>query len=281
MKAEEAKAYYDIGFRVVGFQSGDVDATDADVDRAKKICEDNGLMPGPYWISGSNFHQDPAQCKELQKKVIKALRIASKIGCTSLRFSVGSMHPDNVWGHHPENHTQKALDILIERTMSVVPVAEDEHCMICPETNQWTIVGTIERMKEYVDRLDSPYARIVFDPVNYLTPERIYQSGRFVRCTIAYLGDRIGVLHIKDAHIMDGMVHIGEVPMGTGLFDHEELIKASVNLEGWKTFSIEHIRDMNLIKQAHDHIQGVADRIGHKWTDPKCTRERWEKGECR
>ena len=281
MKPEEAKAYYDMGFRVVGFQSSDVDAADADINRAKRILDDNGLMPGPYWIRDSNFHSDPVKCKEYKEKAIKALRIAGKIGCTSLRFSVGNMNTDNVWRHHPENHTQKALDMLIEKTKEIVPAAEDERCMICPETNQWTIVGTIKRMKEYVDRLDSPYARVVFDPVNYMTPERIYQSGRFVKCTIAYLGDRIGVLHVKDTQIMDGMVNIGEVPMGTGVFDYEAFIKASVNLEGWKTFSLEHIRDMDLIKKAHDHIQGIADRIGHKWTDPKCTRERWEKGECK
>ena len=31
-------------------------------------------------------------------------------------------------------------------------------------------------------------------------------------------------------------------------------------------------------KQAHDYIRGVADSIGYTFTDPKCTRTRWEKG---
>ena len=35
MKPEEAKVYYDMGFRVVGINSGDAEATDADIDRAK------------------------------------------------------------------------------------------------------------------------------------------------------------------------------------------------------------------------------------------------------
>ncbi len=71
--------------------------------------------------------------------------------------------------------------------------------------------------------------------------------------------------------------HIDEAPMGTGLLDHEALIRASDVLEPHKMFCIEHIRNMEGFKKAYDHIQGIADRIGHTWTDPNLTRDRWLK----
>jgi sugar phosphate isomerase/epimerase len=281
MRIEDAKMLSAIGFRVAGINSGYSDATEKDIDHVRRVFGEAGLVPGPYaGGGGAVVHPDPSICRRNIERIRKSLVIAGKLGCTGLRYSVGSMHPTDVWMHHPENHTQKSLDLLIENTKELVPAAEDAGVMLCPETTQFTIVNTIERMKEYVDRLDSPYATIVFDPVNHVTAERAYETGRFVQCAIAYLGDRIGEIHVKDVKVEDQqlVVHINEAPMGTGLLDHAALMRASNQLEQWKTFSLEHISDPNLIKKAYDYIQGVADRIGHQWTDPTITREKWMKG---
>ena len=282
LNPEEAKMLYDIGFRVVGINSGDADATDADIDRAKNIISDAGLMPGPYGAGRTTFHPDPAQCREMKKGIAKVLRIAGKLGCPTIRISAGTMHPTSRWMHHPENHTQKAMDLFVENTRELVPVAEDNACAICPETTKFTIINGVERMKEFVDRLDSEYVKVVFDPVNHMTSDRVYDSGTYMKVAIATLGDRIGVIHVKDVMVQDTLLvtHIDETDMGNGVLDHEALIKASTQLEPWKTFSFEHIRDKSLIKPAYVYIQGVVSRIGHTWSDPKCTRERWQKGLC-
>ena len=289
LTVEEGKLIKKMGFDVAGINSGDIDATDADIDHVKGVFDTCGLIPGPYGVGRAAIHPDPAVLKKYKEELARSLKIAGKIGCTNIRISAGSMDPDNIWKHHPDNHTQRALDLLIEHTRELLPIAEDANCIICPETTQGTIVGTVPRMKEYVERLDSPYARIVFDPVNHMGAERIYESGRFMRCAIASLGDCIGEIHVKDAEVKDPFIfYFGEAPMGTGTLDHEALIKASKTLEPWKTFSLEHIgydyknpEHYQAVKSAHDYIQGVADRIGHTWTDPKCTRDRWLKGECR
>jgi len=285
---KQLKIIYDIGFRVAGMHP-DLEATDDDIKHVKDLFGEAGLEFGPYGIGATAFHPDKNEEKKNHQVISRSLEIAGKFGCTGLRYSVGSMDPKNIWIHHPENHTQKALDMLVESTKKLVPVAEDNRVMLCPETTQWTIVGSIERMKEFVDRLDSPYVQIIFDPVNHMTYDRVYESGRFMRCAIATLGDRIGDFHVKDV-IVDPekllVSHIDEAPMGTGLLDHEAIIRASQQLEPWKTFSFEHFSDPNLDhagqwKRAYTHIQSIANRIGHQWTDPKCTRERWEKGLCK
>ncbi|MFC1607638.1 sugar phosphate isomerase/epimerase family protein [Candidatus Latescibacterota bacterium] len=280
MKPSEAKFIYDIGYRVAGINAGYQEASKADIDHAKNVMADAGLMPGPYGISATAIRPDKTDEKENKLQLVQALKNAGQLGCTALRYSVGSMHPKDIWMHHPENVTQKALDDLVKSTKELVPVAEDCGVMLCPETTQWTIVNSIQRMKEFVDRLESPYAKIILDPVNHMTADRVYDSGRFLRCAVATLGDRIGEFHVKDTMVQDKLlvVHIDEAPMGTGLLDHETFIKVSNQLEPWKTFSLEHIRDRGQIAKAYNYIQGVADRIGHTWTDPTCTREKWEQG---
>ncbi len=279
MRIEEAKTLYNMGFRVAGINSGHSEATQREIDHARRVFEESGLIPGPYGAGMATFHPDPATCKKYKEQIKGALAVAGKLGCTGLRYSVGTMHPTNVWMHHPENHTQRALDLLVQHTKELVPYAEDAGVMLCPETTQFTIVGTLQRMKEYVDRLESAYAKIIFDPVNHMTSDRVYDSGRFMQCAIGFLGDRIGEIHVKDVKVQDQLlvVHIDEAPMGAGVLDHAALMEASNLLEPWKTFSLEHISDRNMVKLAHDHIQKVADSIGHEWTDPKMTRARWEK----
>ena len=283
LTAKDAVELYDMGYRVVGINSGDADATDDDIKRVRDIVLGHGLQFGPYGSGGGAFHPDPATNRKNKDHLARAIQIAGKLGCTGVRFSVGSMHLTNVWMHHPENHTQKALDMCIESTRDLVPVAEDAECMLCPETTLWTIVNSVQRMKEYVDRLDSPYAKIVLDPVNHMTYDRVYESGRFVRCAIGTLGDRIGEIHVKDVMVQDLLLvsHIDETEMGTGLMDHAAIMQASNQLEPWKTFSLEHISDRSKVKPAYDYIQSVAMKTGHQWTDPACTRERWAKGMCK
>ena len=278
MTVEQAKKFYDIGFRVVGI-AGIQDYSDAAIDRAKKVLHNADIMPGPIGGGGAALRPDSEETKQHRERIIRALRVGGKLGCTGVRVSIGSMHPTNVWMHHPENITQKAMDMLVENVRLLKPIAEDAQCALCPETTQWTVVNSINRMKEFVDRVDSPFVRIVFDPVNHMTYDRVYNSGSWIKQAIAYLGDCIGEFHVKDVTVQDKHLvsHIDEAPMGTGLLDHAALMQASNQLEPWKTFSLEHIRGEDLLIKAHKYIQSVARSIGHKWTDPKLDRAAWER----
>jgi len=286
LTVDEGKLIRDLGVIVAGINSADVDATDADIDHVKGIYDKCGLVPGPYGLGRALAHPDPARLRQFKEEIARALRIAGKLGCTNIRISAGSMDPDNIWIHHPENHTQKAMDLLVKNTREMVPVAEDTRCAICPETTQGTIVGSVERMREFVDRCESPFVQIVLDPVNHLRPDRVYESGRFIRCAIAILGDRIGEIHVKDGSVKDPfMFQFGESPMGEGMLDHAALLDASTQLEPWKTLSLEHIgydyknpEHFTGVKYALDYIKGVAERIGFEFTDPELTRQKWEQG---
>lgn len=276
--AEDAKYYRDIGYRVVGVNPGGVlEASAEDIARVRGLYRDHGLMPGPMPIGTALVRADPADMQVQKKRLIQALQLAGKLGCPAIQPSVGSMHPTNIWMHHRDNFSQKSMDLLVKYVKEIIPAAEDNNCVISPETTQWTVVHNIQTMKEFVDRCDSPYVRVTFDFVNHMDAERVYDSGRFIRCAVAALGDRIAIFHVKDVKVQDTLlvVHIDEAPIGTGLLDHETLIRVSDQLEPWKTFSFEHIRTREGIKTAYDHIQAIAARIGHKWTDASVTHDKF------
>jgi sugar phosphate isomerase/epimerase len=203
-----------------------------------------------------------------------------------MHITGGSYRGDG-WWHHPKNFTQQGLDELVEESKKIAPYAEDAGVAICPETTQWCILNSLERMKEYVDRVDSDYVMVTYDVVNHMRPDRIYESGRFFRCAVTTLGDRIGMLHVKDVQPVAGLVvHIDEAPMGTGILDHAEVIRASNDLEPWKLFSLEHFNEKGVPiyeqwMKAYKHIMTVSGKIENQFTEPQCTRERWKQGRCK
>ncbi|MFC1551586.1 sugar phosphate isomerase/epimerase family protein [Candidatus Latescibacterota bacterium] len=270
--------YKDIGLRVLGFKC-DNDPSDDDVKRLKDLFGELDLEVGqiiPFQQS-CLLHPDKKTLLEHRKKIARTMEVCRKLGAANVQCSIGSLNPDDIWGIHPENHTQKALDMLVENAREVAKITEDNQVMLAPETTLWTVVNSIGRMKEYVDRVDSPLMKITFDIVNYMTYDRIFESGKYARCALATLGDRIGAIHVKDVIVTNDQGykgHIHETEMGTGVLDHETLIRVSTQLEPWKAFILEHIRDEQKIKPAYDHIQKIASKIGHSWSSHHCTREK-------
>jgi sugar phosphate isomerase/epimerase len=275
----EAKTYYDMGIRVVGLNYRHIiDASPGQLDFIRGVLADNGLTPGIVPCGFAITRPDPAETAEHHKQMTKLLKAAGRLGFQCIQPSIGSMSPAGVWSHHPDNFTPRVMDQLVRDAKKLSVVAQDSGCVVSPETTQWTIAHNVASMKEFVDRVDSRYVRVTLDFVNHMTPERVYASGRYIRCAVEALGDRIAMFHVKDVAVSDKLlvIHIDEAPMGTGLLDHEAAIEASRLLEPWKTFSLEHIRGgMEAVSTTFSHIQGIADRMGHHWTDPTLTHQRF------
>jgi sugar phosphate isomerase/epimerase len=275
---ERAKWVYDIGFRVVGVNvMRDETATDAQIEQARKVIADAGLYPAVGVSGVSLLRPDPAEVDREMKKFVRLIQICGKLGCNVLQASGGSLNPKGIWSHHKDNFAARTMDQIVANAKKLAPVAEDNNVTICPETTQWTVLHNIESMRDYIDRVGSPCISVTFDFVNHMTPERIYDQGAYIRRVIQTLGDRICAFHVKDVQVDEKallVAHINECLPGTGVFDHEILMRESTKLEGWKPFSLEHIRSDDGVKQAFDYLQGVAKRIGHKWTDSSAARRK-------
>lgn len=275
------KQLHDIGFSLCGVYGAE-QATDNNIKRLKDLAAKYEMIIAMSPTGYDVVFPDPDRRKKDQEGLKKTLVNLQKLGVDTMHVAGSSYNGDH-WWQHPKNFTQEGLDELVGEMKKIAPYAEDAGVAICPETTQWCVLNSIERMKEYVDRIDSPYVKVTFDLVNHMRPDRMYSNGRFFRCVIATLGDRIGMLHVKDALPVAGLVvHINEAPMGTGLIDHAKVISASNDLEPWKLFSLEHFGERGVPvrdqwERAYKHITSTAEKIGYTWTDPEMTRVRWEK----
>jgi len=268
-----------MGLRVVGLNFRHlIDAGNEDLGYIRAVYADHGLTPGAVPCGFSLLRPDPAEMDLHRKQMTRLLQVAGKLGFQVIQPSIGSMDPKGIWSYHPDNLKPRTMDVLVRNARELAKAAADSGCVVCPETTQWTACNNVTRMKEFVDRVDSRFVRVTFDFVNHMTPERVYDSGRYMTCVIQALGDRIGMFHVKDVMVGDRVlvVHIDEAPVGTGLLDHKAVIKASVALEPWKLFSMEHVRGgMDVLRSTYSHIQGAADAIGHKWTEPAMNHQRF------
>jgi len=280
MTVEVCRQIHDIGFRIVSLPFHP-EASNSDIEYAKRVLEESDMLPGPPGAGISPVHPDKDKENRDLKIIAQGLNVSGKLGADLMMVSAGSMNPTKPWTNYKTNYLQSSLDRMVENCRKLAPIAEDSNVVLCPETTQWTVINNIERMKEFVDRVDSPFVKVTFDPVNHMTPERVWDTAPFIKCAIATLGSRIGNIHCKDVTVdpeKNHVIHIDEAPMGTGLLDHETLIRESNKMEPYKMFCIEHIRNMEGFKAAYNYIQGIANRIGHKWTDPSLTRDKWMKG---
>ncbi len=144
MTVQKAKELRDLDLTIVGCPN-ELDASDSDIEWAKKFLEDNGLLPGPPGLGVSPVRPDKAEEKEHKKSIMQGIIYSGKLGAASFRYSAGSLSPQNAWMHHPDNVTQKAMDLLVDSTRELVCYAEDANCLLIPETTQWSIVNSIER----------------------------------------------------------------------------------------------------------------------------------------
>ena len=272
----------DIGFRAIGVfdvAAASVDTVHRFRDLADRLDMTIAMSPTGYQPAHPDVSRRPQEHEGLRDTLSK-MRL---LGADLIHIAGGS-YDGTGWWYHPRNFTQEGLDDLVEEMKQVAPYAEEAGVCVCPETTQWCILNSLERMKEYVDRVGSPYVKITFDVVNHMLPGRVHDSGSFMRDALQTLGDRIGQLHVKDVDVDSGLVvHLREVPVGAGLLDHEAVVRASDLLEPWKVFSLEHFNEQGVDKmlqraRAFEYLREVADRIGHTWSDPELTRAGWLQG---
>ncbi|AWT58832.1 MAG: hypothetical protein DF168_00004 [Candidatus Moanabacter tarae] len=273
------KRLHEIGFEVIGVHGVDT-ATEDTVLRFRDLAEHYGITVAMSPCGSQPAHPDTRKRQIEHDRLKSILRKMKMIGGDLIHITGGS-YDGTGWWYHPKNFTEEALDDVVAETKKLVPYAEDSGICICPETTQWCIIYSPQRMKEFVDRVASDNVQITFDPVNHMQPGRIHNSGVWMRETIDFLGDRIGQLHVKDVQVEPHLVsQINEAPLGTGLLDHEAVITASRGLEPWKLFSLEHFNDptvdpMVQRDRGYRYIENAAHQLGHKWSERRLTRQRW------
>jgi len=119
---------WDAGVRTGGI-SCPLDSSDDDIKYGYDLIHDFGFELGTFWSAHAVFRPDPEEHKKVRDLLKKQIEVAGKLGCTTCGFAVGSMSPKGAYWYHPENHTQLAMDLIVEHTKSSLP--GDHHVDHC------------------------------------------------------------------------------------------------------------------------------------------------------
>ena len=121
-----------------------------------------------------------------------------------------------------ENRSEEVYQYLLKNMKYLVSMAEKLGVMIGIEGVSCFVVNDCKKMKRLLDDLDSPNVCVIFDPVNLLDTDNYTDQDSIIKEAFEILGDKIGVIHLKDFTVENG--YIKECIAGKGMLNTELLL---------------------------------------------------------
>ena len=144
------------------------------------------------------------------------ISLAKDIGCDYVGSETGSYNGDP-WIYHPMNHSDEALDRVVETFSLLADYAKENGVNIAMEGAFGHVCHTPERLFEAVNRIGNNNIKFIFDLYNYLDISNIDIAYDILERGLNLLSDRILLFHIKDFVIEDGKLK--QCGVGKGILD--------------------------------------------------------------
>jgi L-ribulose-5-phosphate 3-epimerase len=180
------------------------------------------------------------------------LRFARDFGCGLVALETGSLNAD--YSPHSGNHGEAAWKQCLASLATLVEEAERFGVMVGIEGVTHHVVSTPARMRAMLDALCSPNVQVVFDPVNFLSPENYGDQDRVIRESIDLFGDRIVAIHAKDFVVDEGVFTFAR--SGQGQFHHQLLFDFISNQKPGISVLLEETNE-NTVSDSIRFIRGL------------------------
>lgn len=151
------------------------------------------------------------------------ISLAKTIGCDYVGSETGSYNGDP-WIYHPMNHSDEALDRVVETFSSLADFAAENGVNIAIEGAFGHVCHTPERLKLAFNRMNKDNIKFIFDLYNYLDISNVDKAYEILERGISLLGDRILLFHIKDFVIEDNKLK--QCGVGKGVLDYNRILEA-------------------------------------------------------
>ncbi len=150
------------------------------------------------------------------------LEVATRLGCDTVGSETGSYNGDP-WIYHPMNHSDEALDRVVEAFSDLADYAAERGVNIGMEGAFGHVCHTPERLNEAVERIGRKNIRIIFDLYNYLDISNLDTAYDILERGLNLFGDRILLFHIKDFVI--GESKLVQCGVGKGVLDYDRILR--------------------------------------------------------
>lgn len=166
-------------------------------------------------------HPDDSVREAETRRFIEHLKYARVLGADMVGTETGRYDAD--FKVVPYTYTEGNYQLLLKTMRQIVKAAEKLGVIVGVEAVHDHTLYCPEMMRRFLEDIDSPNVEAILDPVNLLSEDNYQNQDEVIANAFKLYGDRIGVLHIKDA-VMDGGV-LKFANVGEGLFHYEHLMK--------------------------------------------------------
>lgn len=149
--------------------------------------------------------------------------VAAALGCDTVGSETGSYNGDP-WIYHPMNHSDEALDRVVETFSSLAEYAEERGVNIGMEGAFGHVCHTPERLFEAVKRIGKGNIKIIFDLYNYLDISNYTEAYDILRRGLSIFGENILLFHIKDFTVCEDKLK--QCGVGRGILDYDRILSA-------------------------------------------------------
>lgn len=218
----------------------------------KRVFADNGLDVAVLGCYLNLAHPDPAKLREIQARYFAHIRVAALSGACMVGTETGA--PNAAYRYEPACHGREALTAFLRGLAPVVEAAERRGVTVAIEPVWNHIVWNPDRALEVLRAMGSRNLRIIFDPVNLLSPENVDDRDRVIGKAMDKLCDRIAMVHLKDFVRADGTLR--SVAAGTGEMDYSAILAFLKARKPYAMATLENTDDTNAI-WSREHIESL------------------------
>ena len=198
--------------------------SEADIAKIKISFEKSKLKVGQTngQYGGGLVNENEVERKRTIEFVKRMCTLTAKLSAPNTYLRPGSLNPLGSWLPHPDNHSQKIFDRLVDSTIQICEVAENEGVKVSVEGGTVCPLYSAKKVKDFIEAVGSETLGFNFDPVNFISSlDEAYDTKKFMSEFFDLLSNNILGAHMKDFKIVDSLLtHFEETEIGTGLIDH-------------------------------------------------------------
>ncbi len=222
----------------------------------KRVFAENRLDVAVLGCYLNLAHPDPEKLREIQTRYFAHLRVATLSGACMVGTETGA--PNAAYRYEPACHGRAALNAFMQGLEPVVAEAEKRGVTLAIEPVWNHIVWNPDRALEVLSAMGSRNLRIIFDPVNLLSPENVDDRERVIGEAMDKLCDRIAMVHIKDFVRADGKLK--SVAAGTGEMDYRAILAFLKARKPYVMATLENTDDTNAV-WSREHIERIYKEV--------------------
>lgn len=194
---------------------------EARAKEAARVLHEKGheiALLGAYF---NPVHPDEEKIKKGIAVFKDYLKIAKVFGCDVVGSETGS-YMGEPWVYHPMNHSDEALDRVVDVFGELAAYAKECGVYIGMEGAFGHVCYTPERLNIAIKRIGLDNIRVIFDLYNYLDISNLDNAYEILKRGIELFGDRILLFHVKDFIVEDGKLK--QCAVGKGILDYDRIL---------------------------------------------------------